>query len=199
MYNKKKLFMNWKKVLVILLGIILIVGGIFCLFRPFETFLSTGYVVGVLILCDAVANIVAWFDVKKYVNISGWYLFGAIVSAIFGIAVIVSMKMQLALDLVIVSMVIAWVIFLAISRIVLALRIKKFNDLLPDTFKNSRWISIILSSILMIVFAVICIVRPAVMPLVLGVLIAWTIIFNGVGLITIASYMSNISQANSNN
>lgn len=186
--------MNWKKIFVILLGIILIIGGIFCLFTPFETFLSIGYVVGVLILCDAIANIVAWFDVKKYVNISGWYLFGAIISALFGIAVIVSLKMQLAVDIVITSMVIAWVIVLAISRIVLALRIKKFNDLLPDTFKNSRWIGIIIVAILMIAFAIICIIRPFVMPLVLGILISWTIIFNGVGLITLASYLPTNKQ-----
>lgn len=186
--------MNWKKILVILLGIILVVGGIFCLFTPYVTFLSIGYVVGVLILCDAIANIVAWFDVSKYVNISGWYLFSAIISAIFGIAVIVSLKMQLAVDIVITYMVIAWIIILAISRIVLAVRIKKFNDLLPNAFKNSRWIGLIITGVLMIAFAIFCVIKPGIMPLLLGILISWTIIFNGVSLITLGSYIPNTPQ-----
>lgn len=184
--------MNLRKFLVILLGVVLVIGGIFCLFTPITTFLTTGYIVGVFILCDAIANISAWFSIKKYVNISGWYLFGAIVSAIFGILVIVNVRMQFAVDMAIVYIVCAWIIMLAATRIMLALKIKKFNDLLPNAFKNSRWISLILVGILMIIFAIICMLQPGIMSVILGVLISWTIIFNGVSLITLGSYIPNL-------
>lgn len=178
-----------KKVLVILLGILLVVGGLFCLFQPVTTFLTSGYVVGVFILCDAVASIVAWFDAKKYVNISGWYLFEAIVSLIFGIVVIANVGMQFAVDMAIVYLVCIWVIVAAAARITLAIRIKKVNNLLPDAYKNSRWIGLLIAGILMIVFACICMVQPGIMSVILGILISWTIIFNGIGLITIGSYI----------
>ena len=181
--------MNWKKFFVILLGIILVAGGIYCLFTPVQTFLSTGYVVGVLILCDAIANIVAWFDIRKYVQISGWYLFGAIVSLIFGVVVIINIPMQFAVDMVIVYMVCFWIIFAAIARIMLGVRIKKVNNVLPNAFKNSRWFWLIIAGILMIVFAGICMAQPGIMSVILGVLIGWYIIFNGVSLITIGSYI----------
>ena len=181
--------MNWKKFCVILFGVILVAGGVYCLMTPVTTFLTTGYVVGVIIFCDALASIVAWFDVKKYVNISGWYLVAAIISVIFGIIVMVNGVMQFAVDMAIVYLVCSWIIVLAISRIVLALRIKKFNDLLPNAFKNNRWIWLIVVGVLMIVFAVICMAQPGIMSVILGVLISWTIIFNGLSLITIGSYI----------
>lgn len=186
--------MNWRKILVMLLGIIFVAGGVFCLFTPFTTYLSIGYVVGVYILCDAIANIFAWFDAKQYVNISGWYLFGAIISAIFGFAVIISLKMQLAVDMAIIYMICALIIIIAIIRIVLAVRIKQVNDALPDNYKNLRWLGLIFFSILMIVFAIICMAQPGIMSVLLGILISWTIIFNGVSLITLASYMPTLGR-----
>ena len=187
--------MNWKKFCVILLGVILVAGGIYCLLTPVTTFLTTGHVVGVIIFCDALASIVAWIDAKKYVNISAWYLVAAIISVIFGITVMVNGVMQFAVDMAIVYLVCAWIIVIAISRIVLAMRIKKFNDLLPDAYKNSRWIWLLVAGILMIVFAVICMVQPGIMSVILGVLISWTIIFNGFILITLGSYIpTQVSQ-----
>lgn len=187
--------MNWRKILTIFLGCVLIVGGLYCLFTPVETYLSTGYVVGVLILCDAIGTIAAWFDVKQYAEISGWYLAGAIISLIFGIIVIVNIPMQFMVDMAIIGMVAAWIIVLAISRIVLAVRIKKVNDMLPDAFKNSRWIGLILSSILMIIFALFCAARPGFASALLGVFISVNIILTGVGLITLASYLPSQAKA----
>lgn len=178
-----------KKFCVILLGVLLVAGGVYCLFQPVSTFLTSGYVLGVFILCDAIANIVAWFDARKYVNISGWYLFEAIISLIFGIVVIVNVGMQFAVDMAIVYLVCIWIIVAAATRITLAIRIKKVNDLLPDVYKNSRWIWLIVAGILMIVFACICMVQPGIMSVILGVLISWAIIFNGLGLITLGTYI----------
>ena len=178
-----------KKFCVILLGVLLVAGGVYCLFQPVSTFLTSGYVLGVFILCDAIANIVAWFDARKYVNISGWYLFEAIISLIFGVVVIVNVGLQFAVDMAIVYLVCIWIIVAAVTRITLAIRIKKVNDLLPDAFKNSRWIWLIVAGVLMIVFACICMVQPGIMSVILGVLISWAIIFNGLGLITLGTYI----------
>lgn len=185
--------MNWRKFFVMLLGFLLLVCGICSLVTPFRTFFMMGYVVGVIMLCDSIANIVAWFDAKKYVDVSGWYLAAAIISAIFGVIVIASVPMQFAVDMTIVYLVCAWIIILAIARIALAVKIKKVNNALPDAFKNSRWIGLILIAILMIVFAIFCMARPGVMAGILGILISWVMIYNGITLITIGSYIPNIT------
>ena len=178
-----------KKILVMLVGIVLVLGGLFCLFNPSATFFITGYVIGAFILCDAIANIIAWFDSKKYINISGWYLFEAIISLLFGITVMLNVTMQFAVDMAIVYIICIWIIIAAIFRISLAIKIKKINNILPSVFKNKKWISLLLIGILMIVFAVICMIQPAIMSILLGTLISLVIIFNGISLITLSSYI----------
>ena len=178
-----------KKILVLLFGIILVLGGLFCLFNPSATFLLTGYVVGAFILCDGIANIIAWFDAKKYANISGWYLFEAITSLLFGIIVMLNVKMQFLVDMAIVYIICTWIIIAAIFKISLAIKIKKVNSILSSIFKNKKWISLLLIGILMIVFAVICMIQPAIMSILLGALISLVIIFNGISLITLSSYI----------
>ena len=186
--------MNWRKIFVMLLGCLLLVCGIRSLVTPLSTFFAMGYVIGVLIFCDAIANIVAWFDAKKYVDVSGWYLVSAIISAIFGVIVMVNGAMQFAVDMALVYIVCAWIIVLAIARISLAIRIKKVNNVLPDGFKNSRWIGLIIIAILMIAFAVICMARPGIMSVLIGVTVSWVMILNGISLITIGSYIPNIQK-----
>lgn len=186
--------MNWRKVLVMLLGILILICGVYSLLTPLSTFLVTGYIVGVLILCDAVANIIAWFETKKYANISGWYLVSAIISAIFGIIIIANVRMQFAVDMAIVYIVSAWIVALAISRINLAIRLKRVNDALPNFLKNSRWIGLILVAILMIIFAIVCMMQPGIMSVLLGTLISWVMIFNGLTLVTLGSYIPNLPQ-----
>ena len=177
-----------KKLLVILMGLLMIIGGVYCLLTPVTTFLTTGYIVGVIILCDAIGNIVAWFNAKKYVEISGWYLANAIISLIFGIIIMFSIGMQFAVDMFIVYAVAVWVIMIGISRISMAIRMKKLINKLPKIFKNKKWLGVLLFGILMVLFGILCVFKPIVLSSMLGVLIAWFIIFAGASLITLGSY-----------
>ena len=171
------------------MGLLMVVGGVYCLFTPVTTFLTTGYIVGVIIFCDAIGNIAAWFNAKKYVEISGWYLANAIISLIFGIIIMLSIGMQFAVDMFIVYAVAAWVIMTGISRISMAIRMKQLMNKLPKIFNNKKWLGILLFGILMVLFGILCVFKPIVLSSVLGVLIAWFIIFAGASLITLGSYI----------
>ena len=180
--------MNWKKILTIIASIIIMISGVYALMTPTETFMSVaGYLVGVIILCDAIANISIWAEAKKYVQVSGWYLASAILSLIFGIAIIVSTSMQLALDLIIVYMVAIWIILIGILRIVVAVRMKQYMDQIP-IFKNNRWIIILLLGILMIAFGIVCMREPAILTTMLGILIGLILLEVGSILFTIGMY-----------
>lgn len=178
-----------KNFLVVLMGILMVIGGVYCLFTPVTTFLTTGYIVGVIIFCDAIGNIVAWINAKKYVEVNGWYLANAIISLIFGIVVMVSLRMQFAVDMFIVYAIAIWVIMLGISRISLAIRIKQLVDKLPKVFKNKKWGYILALGILMVIFGVLCLFKPIVLSSMLGVFIALIMIFAGASLITLGSYV----------
>lgn len=178
------------KFLTILMGLLMIIGGVFCLFRPADTFMETaGYMLGVIILFDAIGNISTWINAKKYANVSGWYLVSAIISLIFGIVVICSIRAQIITDIVIVYMVISWTIIVGVVRIALAIKMKSLQKEMPEVFKNSRWVVILLTGILLILFAVLCICVPAIMVHFLGVFISLCMIFAGASLLTLGTYV----------
>ena len=180
--------MNWKKILTIIASIIIMISGVYALMTPTATFMSVaGYLVGVVILCDAVANISIWAEAKKYVEVSGWYLASAILSLICGIIIIVSTAMQLAIDYMIIYMVAIWIIVMGIFRIALAVKMKQYMDKIP-VFKNNRWIIILCLGILMILFGIVCIANPVILSTMLGILIGLMLLVVGASLLTIGMY-----------
>lgn len=178
-----------KKFLVILMGVLMIIGGVYCLLTPVSTFLTTGYIIGVITFCDAIGNIVAWFESKKYAEISVWYLVDAIISLIFGVIIMLNIGMQFAVDMFVVYLVAAWVIIVGVSRIMMAVRIKKFINALPKFFRNNKWVGILLFGILMVLFGILCMIKPILMSGVLGTFMALFIIFAGASLVTLGTYI----------
>lgn len=183
--------MNAKRILTIIMGIIVVASGVYCLFTPTLTYLSIGYIVGVLILCDAISNICTWFDVRKYVEVSAVYLLSAILSLVFGILIIFSLQMQFVVDMAIIYMIAAFILAMGIIRIVMAIRIHKVEKELPEVFQNKKWIALLIAGILMILFAILCMFKPIVLSNILGVMIGLMIIFTGISIITLGMYSYN--------
>ena len=181
--------MSGKRILTMLCGILMIIGGVFCLFRPMSTFLQMGYIIGVVMLCDAIGNIAMWITAKKYVEVSGWYLVGAILSLIFAIALICSIKMQLVTDILVTYIVAAWVVILGAIRILVSFRLRAINDKLPESVRSNRWMAVLLLGILIVVLGLIFFMRPVALMAILGVLIAWAMILIGANLLTIGTYI----------
>lgn len=183
--------MNAKKILTIIMGIIVVASGVYCLFTPTLTYLSIGYIVGVLILCDAISNICAWFDVRKYVEISAVYLLSAVISLIFGIMLIFSLQMQFVVDMAIIYMIAAFILVMGIVRIVMSIKIHKAEKQLPEVFQNKKWIALLIAGILMVLFAILCMYKPIVLSNIIGVLIGLMIVITGISIITLGMYSYN--------
>ena len=178
-----------KRFLTMLMGILMVIGGVSCLFTPVSTFLATGYVIGFIMLFDAIGNIFAWFNARKYQEISGWYLVGAIISGVFGLIIMTKPAVQAGLDIFIVYMISTWVIISGVYRIVMSLRIKKLKDALPQIFKNKKWVGVLITGILMIVIGIICLFKPIYMSSFLGTMIALVFIFSGANIITLGTFI----------
>ena len=81
---------NLYKIVALIFGIIMIGGGIVCLASPELTFLTIGWIVGLAMVADAIANIVTWGARRRAGQADGWTLAGAIVSLVFGIVLLTS-------------------------------------------------------------------------------------------------------------
>ena len=88
------------KVMLIIFGfgVIMIIGGIICLFSPQDTYMVLGYVVGVSMIFDAIGGFFEYGAARGVVKGSGWILASAITSLVFGFFVINSEALQLGID-----------------------------------------------------------------------------------------------------
>lgn len=175
--------------LTMLCGILMIIGGVFCLFRPISTFMETGYIIGVVMLFDAIGDIAMWFNAKKHAEVSGWYLVGAILSLIFAIALICSLRMQVLTVIFVTYMIAAWVIVLGIIRMVLAFRIRSLKNKLPEGFSGNKWILVLILGILTIILGIMFCVQPVFLMGFVGTLMAFSMILLGANLLTIGTYI----------
>lgn len=176
-----------RKILSVLFGIMIIVDGVICLALPGLTFLTLGYVIGVGMLLDGIGRIINWYQMDRGTEQSGWVLVSAIISLIFGVILMGSDAMQLAMDAFIVYMAITWLIALGILRISHALRIRKLRnnirDFKADTpFGRNWWIALIFG-ILLIACGIIGMFAPATIIGTIGTLIGISMIISGANII----------------
>ena len=59
------------KVITIILGVLLAIGGVYCMFAPIATYATIGWLIGASMVIDGVARIVMWSELRKTGNASG--------------------------------------------------------------------------------------------------------------------------------
>lgn len=183
--------MRW---LAILFGVLMIIGGAYCIASPGMTFLTLGLVVGIVMALDGIALIVEWFRIRQYASISGWVLVGAIVSLVFGVVVIGSSQMQLAVDLFIYYALAIWLIVMGILRIVFAFRLRgarnEINSALEGVVEiDVKWWLALILGLLLIACGVYGFFAPGVFMEAIGIFVGLSIIVAGVSLISFATLM----------
>ena len=178
--------MKGTRIILIILGIIMIVTGIYCLLSPALTALTLGYIVGINMIIDAVGGIILWSDRRKAGISDGWALVGAILSLVFGFILTGSAAMQLALDMAIVYIAAVWMVAMGIIRIVFAIRLRKVSDALDAELLGRNWGLILITGILLVVCGLFGFANPAGMIIAIGINLGLNVIIAGADLIAIA-------------
>lgn len=179
--------MKASKIVTIILGVVMIATGIYCLFTPAMTYLSVGYVVGINMVLDAIGGIIAWAQRKKSGSAGGWELAGAIASLVFGIILLGSAAMQLVVDMVIVYIAAAWLVVIGAIRIVRSTKLRKFHKALDTEVVGKRWWVVMLTGILLVVCGVLSFANPTGLMIAIGVNFGINIMVAGVSLISTAA------------
>lgn len=179
--------MKASRIITILIGIVMIVTGIYCLFTPVMTYMTLGYIVGFNMVADAIGGIVTWSSRKKEGEADGWTLAGAIISLLFGVVLLGSTAMQLAVDAVIVYIAAAWLVVIGILRIVHASRVHKLRKALDAEIIGKRWWLMMLIGILLVIGGVLSFINPTGLIIAIGILFGLNIIVAGAHLIAVAA------------
>ena len=175
------------KILLVILGVFMIIGGISCMFNPIATSLAIGYIVGLSIVFDAVGDFIAWGEAKKLGEADGWMLAGAILSSVFGFFILNSAMLQFSLDVFIAYYAAIWLIVRGIFVIVRAHKIRKFHKNWDTKKLGTHWYIPLCIGILSALFGVLCLFKPLVMASVIGVFIGLGIVVSGANMITVAT------------
>ncbi len=151
------------KIVSVILGILMIVSGIYCLATPGITFLAVGWIIGFNMI-----------------------LAGAIVSLIFGIVLLGSNAMQLSVDLFVAYMAAIWLIVIGILRLIRSSRLHQFHKTFDTKVIAKRWWVVMLNGILLIVLGILSMMNPSITAFAIGTMMGLNVLFAGINLISTA-------------
>ena len=176
-----------QKILAIILGVLIILTGLYCVFTPGMTYSTIGYVVGFSMLMDGVAMFIFWWQARKEGYAQGIHLVSAILSFVCGLLVLNSAILQLGIDLFIIYYIAIWLIVTGCIVIYRGYQINKFHQNHKAIKAGSRWYIFVLLGIIMIVLGALSIYNPDVMANTIGIFIGLGVMITGADLITIAT------------
>ena len=179
--------MRLGNILAIIFGVLIVIGGIYCLMAPAATYMAQAWLLGIVMIADGIANIVTYSQLRKAGYSNGWTLLGAIISIIFGIVLLGSYAAQLAVDLFFAYMIAAWLIITGIMRIGFSLQMRKLNQGVQQHQPiGERWWFSLIVGILVVIVGIMCLFNPMIAVVSVGLLIGISIIFVGVSVIALA-------------
>lgn len=172
------------KVLGVILGVLLVAGGISCMFTPVATFLSLGTLVGFAMLVEGIGSIITWNARRQEGLADGWSLAGAILSVILGIFVLVSGLMQFSIDLMLAYIAAFWLIMQGIFRIIGSFGLRKAER--EGAYRGPKWFWMLIAGIIIVIGGVVCLCHPLITMSSIGFLLGCGILSSGLSLVFVA-------------
>ena len=173
------------RVLTFIFGVGTIIAGIYCLFTPEVSTVLLAYMVGIVMIVDAIIKFISWFGLKE--ELGGGdaiLLFSAIISLILGVLLVADGFAQWMLDAIIVYAAAAWVIVSGILRIVRSFRLKELKGGKNIKAISRNWWVLLVFGIALVALGIFMVLNPMTVAIAIGVLIAIAIIFVGANILT---------------
>ncbi len=169
------------RVLSIILGVILIIGGVFCIAYPTATFATLGWLVGILLLISGINGIAAYVTGRKSGGATVWDLVFGILTVVLGVFLLFSPLAVGITDIVLVYLFSIWMVVGGILRIVAGVGVIRKHT------GSKAWIWMLILGILMILLGIFGFFFPLVNALAMGWMMGFFIIFQGFNLIAMGS------------
>ena len=179
MSNRGRSGKTVEKILGIVLGIVLVIGGIFVLANPADAY--KGIVVWTLItalLITSLVNIFTWDSRRKMGETDGWDLAFSIVALLVALFLIGSVATNYDAADTITIILMAGLIVLGVIRIAMAVMAQRANKALAGLV-GGDWKVMLCAGILLVIAGIIGIAKPFAAQSVVGIIIGITIIALG--------------------
>lgn len=167
------------KVLTIIFGILLVIGGVICLFSPEATFIEAGYVVAIMLLIYGVIGIIG--VIAKSVRPS--FLWASIPAVIIGVISLFFPSDTMNIHIVLIYLLAVWFILQGASSLYLSIRYRFFN---------SGWVLGVIMGILSIIVGVYTALHPTLGALTIGILVGIYMIEAGIDLLVVGTWIGRV-------
>ena len=170
------------KVITIILGVILAIFGVACIFSPGQTFLATGYCLAILLLVYGIIGIIN--VIRKFS--SPITLFASIPAVIIGGIALFRPGSAGAFDTLILYLFAAWFVVEGIVSIVVSIR---------SRIVNRGWVWGLIFGIIAVLVGCYSFAHPAVSAIAIGILVGIYLIEAGISMIVLAFTARNVEDA----
>ena len=161
-------------VLSIILGVLLIIGGVGCMFTPFASFLSAGYMIAMMMFVYGIFGVVRFFQKE-----CGFLeMISSVLAIIVGVIAIVRPGSTLVLDNMVLIMVAVWLVVKGLINIIIAVQARK-------QLKGWGWG--VAAGVLSIIAGILSFMHPMITALTVGVLMGLFFVENGIDMIVFGS------------
>ncbi len=165
-------------IISIILGVILIAGGVFCMFTPFATFLSAGYMLAIMLFIYGIFGIVRFFQKEAGVL----ELIASILAIVVGVIAIVRPGGILVMDSFVLNMVSAWLLVKGLINIIVSIQGR-------DEIKGWGWG--VAAGVLSIVAGVLSFLHPGITALTVGIMMGVVFVENGIDMIVLGTALGS--------
>lgn len=163
------------RILSIIIGVLLIAAGIYCLCNQDVAAMSAGIVLGLLMLIAGIVEIVIFAGTSRFILGSGWLLLDGVLTVVMSLFLLFNHWFTM-MSLPILFTV--WLLFSGVSRFVSAFDLKALG--------MRGWGWILALGIVLLVFGVVCMMDPWVSVVAVGVTVGLVFILEGIGTIAVA-------------
>lgn len=163
------------RILSIIIGVLLIAAGIYCLYNQDVAAMSAGIVLGLLMLIAGIVEIVIFAGTSRFILGSGWLLLDGVLTVVMSLFLLFNHWFTM-MSLPILFTV--WLLFSGVSRFVSAFDLKALG--------MRGWGWILALGIVLLVFGVVCMMDPWVSVVAVGVTVGLVFILEGIGTIAVA-------------
>ena len=181
-YNTKQtnggIFMSPQKIIQLIIGITIGCAGIYCIISPGITVAALAWIVGLFMVLHALSRIGVWKERRALGFGENYELISAILSLVFGAALIASNFFQFMVSTFIIYILAAWIAMLGVFRLIISSNLRRLE---ADTsmFINNYNAQMI-GGVVLILVAVLIFIKPAIVTTMIGIFIGACLLLFGV-------------------
>ena len=172
------------RVISIILGILLVVGGVMSIVSPGAMALGFASLTGLFILIHGVGSLVSHYRFRNLGD--GWGVSGAILSVILGVLLMTNDFIQWITALAVVFIAGLWMLVAGFACMATAIKLARAARVQPWERPSFGWLWLLFLGLMLVILGILAYVNPVVSALTIGALLGVYVISAGVHLIALS-------------